>query len=395
MSGEQRMYDVGGVLYPRPFKARRLGHFALWHTDLDAARQLYVDVLGLRHTDRIVRDGKTVAVFTSHGTDHHSFAAIHASTAEGVRRQHYENGVFVNQISFQVGALEEVVGAHEFFAERQVTISRLGRDFPGSNWAVYVLDPDGHRVELYYGMEQIGWDRRSKPAAAYIEAVRNGFSLPQPSEMTEIMASERSGVALDSGFRPVEDLPCSYRVGGVMLPRPFKIAKIGPVNLFVSDIDRSERFYTELLGLSRTEEVNYRGHRCVYLRCGTDHHTIGLFPLALRGELGLNPKTTLMSVGVQVATYAQLKDALPFLRGKGLRFIDSIPGDLHPGIDYAAHAVGFDGHCFLLYHAMEQVGWDGRPRPASQRRRVGKEWPQTLEPLPDTYAGEIMQGPLG
>ena len=67
-----------------------------------------------------------------------------------------------------------------------------------------MLDPDGHRIEFYYGMEQIGWDRRSKPNTAYIQAVRNGFTLPQPSEMTEIMGSEQSGVALDSGFRPVE-----------------------------------------------------------------------------------------------------------------------------------------------------------------------------------------------
>ena len=106
-----RMYDVGGVLLPRPFKARRLGHFALWHTDLDMARRLYVDVLGFRHTDTVVRDGKPVAVFTSHGTDHHSLAAIHAATAEGVRKAHYENGVLVNQISFQVGTLEEVANA--------------------------------------------------------------------------------------------------------------------------------------------------------------------------------------------------------------------------------------------------------------------------------------------
>ena len=109
-----------------------------------------------------------------------------------MRKAHYENGIFVNPISFQVGTLEEVVNAHEYFEQRQIYISRLGRDFPGSNWALYVLDPDGHRIEFYYGMEQIGWDRRSKPAAAYIQAVRNGFSLPQPAEMTEIMHAEQA-----------------------------------------------------------------------------------------------------------------------------------------------------------------------------------------------------------
>ena len=63
-----------------------------------------------------------------------------------------------------------------------------------------------------------------------------------------------------------------------MLQRPFKATKIGPVKLFVSDIDASERFYTELLGLTKTEEVDYRGHRCVFLRCGAEHHSIGLVP---------------------------------------------------------------------------------------------------------------------
>jgi len=375
MNSKDRMYDVGGVLLPRPFKPRRLGHFALWQSDLDTMRRLYVDVLGFRHTDTVVRDRQPVAVFTSHGTDHHSLAAIHAATAEGVRKTHYENGVLVNQISFQVGSLEEVVQAHEYFGERQVYISRLGRDFPGSNWALYVLDPDGHRVEFYYGMEQIGWDRRSKPTSAYLRHVRDGFSLPQPSEMTEIMTSEQGGIALDSGFRPVEALPYDYCVGGVMLQRPFKVTKIGPVNLFVADVGASERFYTELLGLTKTEEVDYRGHRCVYLRCGADHHCIGLYPQALRAELGLNASTTLMSVGMQVASYRQLKDAIAFLRAKGLRFVDTIPFDLHPGIDYAAHAIGPDGiasSSTTAWSRSDGTAGRGRRRSAAALRPTGR-----------------------
>jgi catechol-2,3-dioxygenase len=395
MASDNGLYDVGGVLLPRPFKARRLGHFALWHTDLDMARRLYVDLLGFRHTDCILREGKPVAVFTSHGTDHHSLAAIHAATAEGVRKAHYDNGVRVNQISFQVGALDEVVNAHRYFSERQVPISRLGRDFPGSNWALYVLDPDGHRIELYYGMEQIGWDRRSKPTAAYVQAVRNGFTPPQPAEMSEIMTAEHGGVDLASGFRPTEELPYDYCVGGVMLQRPFKVTKIGPVNLFVADLDASERFYCELIGLNKTEEASYRGYRCSFLRCGADHHCLGLFPLALRAQLGLNATTTLMSIGVEVASYRQLRDAIPFLKDKGLQFIDTIPPELHAGIEIAAHAVGPDGHCIELYHAMEQVGWDGRPRPAGERRRIGSDWPQVIDGRPDDYLDQVLQGPLG
>jgi hypothetical protein len=43
---------------------------------------------------------------------------------------------------------------------------------------------------------------------------------------------------------------------------------------------------------------------------------------------------------------------------------------------------------------MEQLGWDGRPRPKELRRKVDpKSWPEMLEPLSDTYTGEPFIGP--
>ena len=71
----------------------------------------------------------------------------------------------MNRITWQVGTLEEVVDACTFFTEKGVEIRRMGRDMPGSNWHVYVRDPDGHTVELYYGIAQVGWDGWSKPVA--------------------------------------------------------------------------------------------------------------------------------------------------------------------------------------------------------------------------------------
>jgi hypothetical protein len=102
-----------------------------------------------------------------------------------------------------------------------------------------------------------------------------------------------------------------------------------------------------------------------------------------------------MSFGVEVGSYAQLREAVAFLKSHGVTFVDAIPPELHPGIDYAAFALDPDGHCIQLYYYMEQIGWDGRPRPAGQRRQVGPVWPETLEPLSDTYADQVFQGPLG
>jgi catechol 2,3-dioxygenase-like lactoylglutathione lyase family enzyme len=61
---------------------------------------------------------------------------------------------------------------------------------------------------------------------------------------------------------------------------------------------------------------------------------------------------------------------------------------------------GTDHHAFVLFNKKvmdfrEQIGWDGKVRPQSQRRAVQVEWPETLEPLSDTYVDQVFQGPLG
>jgi catechol 2,3-dioxygenase-like lactoylglutathione lyase family enzyme len=184
-------------------------------------------------------------------------------------------------------------------------------------------------------------------------------------------------------------------VEGVLLPRPFKITKIGPVGLFVADVARAEAFYVGHLGFVKSEETVYRGARCVFLRAGAEHHSVGLFPRELRRTLGLSEHTTCMSFGVEVGSYAQLREAVTYLKSHGVTFVDSIPPELYPGIDYSAFALDPDGHCVQLYYYMEQVGWDGKVRPAAERRAVPAVWPETLEPLSDTYVDQVYQGPLG
>ena len=124
---------------------------------------------------------------------------------------------------------------------------------------------------------------------------------------------------------------------------------------------------------------------------------LGLLPLDLRQQLGLSPHTTCASFGIQVANYRQLRQAVAFLRDSGVRVETQLmPPELYPGIDYAAYAFDPDGHAIQIYYYMEQVGWDGRPRKASERRRVDPaHWPDALEPLPDTFKGEPLLGPWG
>ena len=301
----------------------------------------------------------------------------------------------MNQISWQVGSLAEVVNGCEFLTEEGLKIQRSGRDMPGSNWHTYFYDPDGHTNELYYGMEQIGWDARSKPRSMWDRIFREEPQLPQVPEDDEVRAAAR-GDDLNSGSAVRDSLPGEdYDVDGIMLPRPFKIIKGGPISLFVKDLDAALRFYTLQLGLRVSEEIVWNGQRCAFLRANTEHHTIALYPLALRETLGLRADSTTFAVGVQVGSYRQLCDARAFLAKRGARFVE-LPPEVHPGIDYALHVLDPDGQAVQMYFSMEQIGWDGKPRPAAMRPNPKSGgWPATLPAESDVYGGETLLGPLG
>src|SRR5258708_14630465 len=105
--------------------------------------------------------------------------------------------------------------------------------------------------------------------------------LPHRSEYAEVMQATKDGIAIEEGLR-ASDMggPETYDVGGILLARPFKIARIGPVRLFVEDMEPMVRFYRDDLGLTITEASHYKGPRSVFLPPHTDHHTIPLSPLA-------------------------------------------------------------------------------------------------------------------
>lgn len=403
------MNDVGGVRLPRPFHLSRIGHVGINVKDVRKSLSFYRDLLGFRQSDTLdvswllppekrPSDESATAVFMHHASDHHSFALFPPAAAEGVAAVmgEFPMEVTTNQISWQCGGLAQVVHGNAWMRSHARRIAYSGRDIPGSNFHFYTPDEDGHLNEVFYGMEQIGWSGRSKP-----EGVRDliGFmeppSLPYISESAELEKISAAGIDLNSGYAELERLPETFEVEGVMLARPFRIGKIGPVRLFVKDVEASLPFYRDLLGLTITEEVEWEGHRCVFLRCTTEHHSLGLYPIALRERLELSDHSTMMSIGMQVRSYRQLTDAIDFLRGKGVT-IRYLPQELFPGIDYSAFAIDPCGHAIQLYFQMEQIGWDGKPRPAELRHKaIPGEWPDQIDPQSDTYCGEPFLGPLG
>ena len=406
---EKERFVVGGVSCARPFKIRRLGHIGVYVTDMEAALRFWRDLLGFEISDPLdvgpriqdpaVRDrlDSTVIYFMRHHTDHHSLVLFPKDAMNVLLGGPDWTGWSVNQSSWQVGTLREVRDGIDWFEKVGVELSRFGRDVPGSNWHTYPYDPEGHINEIFCGMEQIGWQGLSKPRELFAQQhYHEKPEIPHISEGQEVADAEARGVDIGSGYRPKSpETEERFDVGGLLLPRPFKIVHIGPERLFVKDVERARAFYQDVLGFTLTEEVDYKGHRLVFLRVNTEHHSLALYPIELRRELGLSPATTLMSIGVQLAEYSQLRDAIHYLERKGVT-VRYLPPELYPGIDYAAFAIDPDGHAVQLYFQMEQIGWDGQPRPPSERAPVDNaNWPDVLEMGSDSFAGAPFLGPLG
>jgi catechol 2,3-dioxygenase-like lactoylglutathione lyase family enzyme len=393
-------YEVGGVRRPRPFRIQKFAHFGFNVNDIDASTAFYEGALGFARTDMI--DLQTVPaiakgfapgvdgrlVFTRFAGDHHALIYMHRDVAAFMGGGD-EPDLTTNQITWQVSSLREIVEAEKYLLDRNVRIVRVGRDMPGGNWHVYFTDPDGHVFELSYGMEQIGWSGHSRPASMH----KPWFGvpgLPRISEVEEVNAAEAAGVDLSAGHRYAGIPGPTVDVDGTLLPRPFWLQALGPVGVFSRVLDEALEFYTDDLGLTVTEEVSVLGLPVYFMRAGHEHHSLVLAPIGLREKLGWADSTTNIYLGVQVGSYAQLRAAVGHLAAQGYERLQ-VPAELHTGIEYAAHFLDPSGHRVQLYHAMEHVGWDGRPRPASRRPTVTEPWPESIE---SDLVGEPFMGPV-
>ena len=397
-------FNVGGVMLDRPFRVRRLGHFGLDVHDVDACLDFYTRLLGLKVADPINfgvrlppeeqgKHGTGIGYFLRHGTDHHSFV-IFPRRIRRLLLKHAPHHLTINQITWQVGSLREVVDGGTWLKDSGVRIARAGRDNPGSNWHSYPIDPEGHTNEIYYGIEQIGWDGLSKPKGMHRKDYHAAPELPHRSEFAEVEEGFSADVDLLTGNRFKDPLPETHDVGGILLGRPFKITKVGPARIFVEDVEATTAFYRDTMGLRVTEEITYQGHRCTFLRANTEHHSLAIYPIALRAELGMSAHSTLFSFGFQLGDYAQLRAAIDFLQDHGST-VRKLPPELFPGVDHCAFVTDPDGHAIQLYHSMEQVGWEGQPKPASQRRPIDNDaWPEVLADGQDPFDGEVYLGPF-
>ena len=149
--------EIAGLSRPPglPFRITKIGHVALHVADVARAARFYTEVLGFQVSDvygaEMMPGG---AVFLRCNQDHHGIALFRADTSAGAGLHH---------LAFEVATLGEVVRARDHLRDRAVPITFEGRRRAGCQIAVEIRDPDGHFLEIYWNIDQVGSDDRVRP----------------------------------------------------------------------------------------------------------------------------------------------------------------------------------------------------------------------------------------
>jgi catechol 2,3-dioxygenase-like lactoylglutathione lyase family enzyme len=144
-----------------PFAITKIGHVVLNVRDLARSVRFYTRVLGFKISDiyeqELVPGGM---VFLRFNTDHHGVALIGALPEDA-------QNIELHHMAFAVSTLDEVFQAREHLEKNGVAIKFHGRRRAGVQIAVEFPDPDGHMLEIYWGLDQVGSDGITRPPSEW------------------------------------------------------------------------------------------------------------------------------------------------------------------------------------------------------------------------------------
>ena len=129
----------------------RIGHIHLKVSDLDRALAFYRDVLGFEETQRYGRQ----AVFLSAGGYHHHIGLNTWESAGGSPPPASSTGLYHVAILYPSRA--DLADALRRLMEANIPLE--GASDHGVGEALYLRDPDGNGVELYWDRPQEQWPR--------------------------------------------------------------------------------------------------------------------------------------------------------------------------------------------------------------------------------------------
>jgi catechol 2,3-dioxygenase len=165
-----------------PFDIRKIGHVVLRVRDIKRSVEFYAKILGFRVSDvypESMMAGKMV--FMRCNADHHGVALVGGIDEESPHKE-------LHHMAFEVATLDEVIRAREHLRKHDVKITFEGRRRAGCQIAVEFTDPDGHCLEIYWGLDQIGSEGKIRPPEEWREcfSLEEAIDNPPPHQDTTL-----------------------------------------------------------------------------------------------------------------------------------------------------------------------------------------------------------------
>ena len=142
----------------------RLGHVGIAVRDMDRMVEFYCTALGMQVSDRMAYpDGGPLVegVWLRCNADHHVLALFRPSAAASDGDAAGPYGL--HHVAFELGSFEELRRAARHVAQHHGPLRAVRQGGPGCQLRIYFPDPEGNLVELYWALDQVGWDGRIRP----------------------------------------------------------------------------------------------------------------------------------------------------------------------------------------------------------------------------------------
>ncbi len=153
---------------------------------------------------------------------------------------------------------------------------------------------------------------------------------------------------------------------------PFRIGKLGHVVINCADLERSLRFYTEVMGFEVSDiyPSDMAPGGMAFLRCGPDHHTIALVGSMKKDKP--NDNYELNHIAFEVATLDEVLEARAHLEKHGVPI--DFEGRRRAGVQIAVEFRDPDNHRLEIFWGLDRLAPGQKARPREEWK-----WAHSLE----------------
>lgn len=134
-------------------KPKQLGHLVLRVRDVEKSEKWYADVLGLHTTNK--RAGRMVFMSAGDSASHELALMSLGPDAPGPE----SNRVGLYHFAWEMESFDDLRTLYQEMKQKNVKIGGIGDH--GISIGVYLFDPDGNEIEVFYELPKDQWPKNS------------------------------------------------------------------------------------------------------------------------------------------------------------------------------------------------------------------------------------------